>query len=325
MALRMKVVKTIRAAEWWEYKLPPILAIAYATSLFSDVPLYELTPFYLFYLASLVIGAIYVSFINDITDIDADLAAGKLNRMVGIPATWRWLFPFGCAVIGLVFGYFMWPDVLTVILYSMAWIAFSLYSIPPFRFKNRGVLGPLCDACGAHLFPTLTILSGISYVSGQTVDFHWFAVVGVWAFSFGLRGILWHQYLDRENDINAGIRTFATQVDTAVFKPVAIAVFSIEILAFAMMLGYIQEWLLAVFLMMYFILVTIRSTRYNHKPIILMTPDNRPSQVVMLDYYQVFFPIGLLLISCFHDFQSTVVLLIHCLLFPMKMIRIIKD
>src|SRR5690606_29749597 len=100
---------------------------------------------------------------------------------------------------------------------------------------------------------------------------------------------------------------------------------SIEILAFAMMLGYMQEWLLAVFLMMYFILVTIRSTRYNHKPIILMTPDNRPSQVVMLDYYQVFFPIGLLLIACFHDFQSTVVLIIHCLLFPIKMINVVKD
>src|SRR5690606_5871512 len=103
MVLRVKVVKAIRAAEWWEYKLPPILAIAYATSLFSDVPLYELTPFYLFYLASLVVGAIYVSFINDITDIDADLAAGKWNRMVGIPAKWRWLFPIGCVIIGVVF------------------------------------------------------------------------------------------------------------------------------------------------------------------------------------------------------------------------------
>jgi len=289
------------------------------------MPLYKVAPYCLFYLVSLVIGAIYVSIINDITDIDADRAAGKRNRLVGIPAKWRWLFPIGCVVIGMVFGYLMWPDILTVTFYSLAWIAFSLYSIPPFRFKNRGALGPLCDACGAHLFPTLTMLSGISSISGQSVDFYWLIIVGIWAFSFGLRGILWHQYLDRENDFKAGIRTFATQMNLSVFKPIAITIFSIELAAFVGILGYIDEKLLVILLLVYFVLVVIRLKRYGHKPIILMTPKNQPFQVWMLDFYQVLFPVGLLLIACFHDPRSAIVLIVHCVLFPMKMIAIIRD
>ncbi|HWW42405.1 hypothetical protein, partial [Pedobacter sp.] len=82
----MEIKKIIRSADWWEYKLPPLLAIGYATALKTPEPFLSLMPHLLFILFSIIIGAIYVSIINDITDIEIDQASGKKNKMANMPS-----------------------------------------------------------------------------------------------------------------------------------------------------------------------------------------------------------------------------------------------
>src|SRR5690606_15921533 len=94
MRIKVKAIyQTFRSSEWWEYKISPILAISYATSINLEVPISTNIAWVLFLMFSIIIGAIFVSTINDITDIDDDLASGKSNRMVSIRPKYRWVIP----------------------------------------------------------------------------------------------------------------------------------------------------------------------------------------------------------------------------------------
>src|SRR6266853_1579489 len=137
--------------------------------------------------------AAYVSIINDITDRSDDMKAGKLNRLAGKPPWLLVLLVVAPISAGLVAA-FLWRDAPALVgAYLCAWMAFSLYSLPPFRLKARDVLGVLADASGAHLFPALVGTLVAFRALGKDIDPTWIATVGAWALGYGLRGILWHQ------------------------------------------------------------------------------------------------------------------------------------
>src|ERR1700679_2128794 len=75
--------KNIRTHDWWEYKIPPLLATAYATALLLRITFPQLWPLLLLDLFAILPAAAYVSVLNDITDQKDDLRAGKTNRMAG--------------------------------------------------------------------------------------------------------------------------------------------------------------------------------------------------------------------------------------------------
>lgn len=312
----MKILNIIRSQEWWAHKLPPLLAVGYGTVLMSDVPLYSVALWLIFLLSSLVVGAIYVSVINDITDLEEDLASGKSNRIQQVPLKFRWVIPVVCLLIGLVFGYFLYPDVLSCLLYLLSWIVFSLYSIKPVRLKNRGILGVLADGCGSHVFTSLLMVSSMSYVTHQQINWIWFAAVGVWALCYGLRGILWHQFADRDNDIKVNLNTYASKIQPEDFKPRARILIIAELMALAIMLYQLALMTTIIALFAYFILVFIRYDRYKNQVIIVMKRNKKPFQIIMADYYQMLFPISLLILASTMNSLNLIILVIHILLFP---------
>lgn len=321
----MRFFKVIRSVEWWEYKLPPLLAIGYGTALKTPGVFMLAIPQLVFLLLALVIGAVYVSIINDMTDIEADLASGKANRMVGIRPEIRWIFPVLCLSSGLVFCYFLYPDLLSIFLYLIPWISFSLYSFRPVRLKNRGIWGVLADASGSHIFTSLLMVSSISYVTGQSMDWLWFWSTGVWALCYGSRGILWHQFYDRKNDIQAGLNTYAVNIQPNQFRNKEIIIFCIEILAIASMLYSLQLLLPLLFLGLYILLALLRSKRLSYTPVLIISPENRSFHILMADFYQVFFPLSLLITAAFLQPYAWIILLVHLTLFPQKTIIAIKD
>src|SRR5258708_4527358 len=232
----MNAIKTIRASEWWGYKLAPLLAIGYATAMKSGKSLMESAPYLLYIMLALALGAAYVSVINDITDMEEDLAIGKKNRMAGVAPSRRWIFPALALLAGASYIATFYPHILIMALAVMPWIAFSCYSIPPVRLKKRGILGVLADASGAHVFTSLFIVASMSYYTRQPMDWIWFGGVGVWALCYGMRGILWHMFFDRDNDIASGTPTYATRVDPAGFRPREWVILGVEMLALGFML-----------------------------------------------------------------------------------------
>ncbi|PPL00265.1 UbiA prenyltransferase family protein [Parapedobacter indicus] len=315
----------IRAHDWWDHKLPVLLFPAYATTFVYGIPLYAVAPYCLFLLMALAVGAAYVSLINDITDIDEDLAIGKPNRMAKIHRNVRWMFPIVCIALGVIAMVLLKMDTISIIFYSMSWLVFSLYSLRPFRWKTKGVLGVLCDASGAHMFPSLLMVTMVCHVANVQINYTWLISVAIWSFAFGLRGILWHQFMDKANDIQTNTRTFASKVDTAGFRPVATIIVITELVAFAVVLVYISQPILFFLLPVYFALVGIRFKKYEQYPIFILAPQNKPWQITMLDFYQFFLPVGLLVSAAYTQPWAWVVLVIHTLLFHKIAFIAIRD
>ncbi|HEX8282927.1 MAG TPA: UbiA family prenyltransferase [Pyrinomonadaceae bacterium] len=316
--------RVVRAVEWWEFKLSPIFATVYATALLLGLPLASLWPLLLLALGALVPGAAYVSVINDLTDMDEDLASGKSNRLVGRSRAFVAGVLACCVLPGLAVAFYWRGDALLLSLYLAAWVAFTLYSVRPFRLKKRGVLGLLADASGAHLFPTLVVVVLVFRWRAVAPDAAWFAAVAVWSLSLGLRGNLWHQLGDRENDEKVRLRTFARRHKITLLQRVGnLVIFPSEALAFAAMLWLLGSVAVVVSLALYLLLEWSRRMMWR-TDVVVVVPKERAS-IVMLEYYEVFFPVALLLSSATSHRWDALVLVAHLLLFPRRATRVLKD
>lgn len=321
----MRFLNIIRSSEWWEYKIPPFLALGYATALMAGVSFLELGIWFLFLLLCIALGAVFVSVINDITDLEEDIASGKHNRMERVPQKLRWAIPVLCILIGFLFIYIFYPDQISILLFIMPCVAFSLYSFEPIRLKRRGILGVLADASGSHVFTSLLIVSSTSFFIGQPIDLIWFASVGCWAVIYGMRGILWHQFFDRNNDLKINLNTYATNVDPSAFRNKERLLFTVELLLLGFILIQIGSLLPFVFLIMYLGVVYIRHRGLRYQVCIILSPSDKPFQLIMLDYYQVFLPVSLIVASIFTFPADIFVLIIHLVLFPNSVIKVLKD
>lgn len=313
----------IRAGEWWEFKLVPIFAAFYATALTLDVPLLTLWRTAITVLLALVPGAIYVSVINDLTDRDEDLAAGKRNRFAQGRSAGL-VVALLTAAAGIWISFLWREQRLLVTFYLAAWLAFSLYSLPPFRWKTRGLAGVLCDATGAHLFPTLVAVMLVYRDSGREPDPVWLLAVSGWALANGLRGILWHQLTDLENDRRSGIRTFATTHSTrATVRLGSWIAFPVELLAFAVILWKVGSVWPVLILLGY--VQSVRWRVYSWRMRVVIVEPRDRFLIAMHEYYDVYFPLTLLALSAFRHPGDFILLAVHVVLFPMRTTQTLRD
>jgi 4-hydroxybenzoate polyprenyltransferase len=306
--------RLVRAGQWWEHKLVPILCGYYATTLMLGRPLLDGWQTLLPFLLSLIPGAAYVSIVNDITDIEADACAGKANRMVGRSM----LFRAGAVAATLAGGalfFWLWRTrPLVLACYGAAWVSFALYCVPPVRLKARGFAGVAADAAGAHLFPTLLAAILAFESAGSRPGAVWLAAIGLWAFAYGLRGNLWHQLLDRRADRRSGVATFAARESGD--RPVRVAVLSAfvaELAGLALILAGIPAFLPLLFLLAYLVLVARRVNLWRMH-VVLAAP--RDDYLIFLhEYYDVFLPLALLLAATLAHPADALIVAAHLLLF----------
>lgn len=303
----------------------PLLAIAYATLQVSHYPLVSSLYHLAFSLVAIIIGAVYVSVINDITDIKEDLVAGKTNRMSSLRPVVRMIIVMMCLSAGIACGVIIYPNRLSLFFYLMAWIVFSLYSIPPFRLKKRGVSGLICDASGAHLFPTLFTAAYLCADNFGTLGLGWYGAVGIWSLTYGLRGILWHQFYDRNNDLKSGTSTYASQKSPEDFQASELIIFVVEISAFSVIFYKTLSTLTMLSLVLYILLVLIRKLAFDYRISLIVTPEGLPHQILMNDFYLVFFPLAQLGSLAMTERYGWIVLCIHMVLFPRKTILVVYD
>ncbi len=313
-----------RAGEWWEYKLLPILAVFYGTALHLGVSLTSLWPAALIFLGAVVPGAAYVSIVNDLADRDEDAAAGKPNRMAGRPAWQAVLLVALPGSAGLAFAWHWRGDAPLLLAYLAAWTAFSLYSLPPVRLKARGLAGVLADASGAHLFPSLLAALLVFRHAGVAPGALWLTAVALWAASYGVRGILWHQLADLDADRLAGVRTFAQRRGPAMLALLARwLVFPLEIAGLAVLLWLVASPLPLLALAFYLFLVQRRVAVWEMRAVLVQP---RPRYLIlMVDYYDVLLPLALLAAAAVAHPLDIAVIAVHLLLFPKRASTVFHD
>lgn len=313
-----EMFRTVRANEWWEFKLGPVLAAMYASAFLLRVSIFSLLPLIFIVLVALAACAAYVSVINDFTDRADDVASGKTNRLVGKSSSFIGAVIAFCILSGLAVAVYGFHDRLLLLLYSGSWVAFTLYSLPPIRLKERRSLGVLADACGAHLFPTLLAVAAVYRWTRQPFDLIWLVSVGVWSFSFGIRGILWHQLSDLHYDASINLRTFVSAHRTESLRRLGnFIIFPIEITAFAIMLLH-TLCAAAIALLGFYAVINFLRGRLYGSHFCIVEPKPKFHHIVMHEYYEVFFPLAFILASSTQHPVDAFVLVVHGLLFPKR-------
>lgn len=312
--------KAVRAGEWWDDKLVPLLTAFYATLVVLGRPIAAHWADALALLGALLAGAAFVSLVNDFADLDDDRAAGKTNRMAGRSRAWRAAAVLLPIAAGLAFLW-LWRDSLALAAaYLAAWLAFALYSLPPVRLKARGLAGVLADASGAHLFPTLAAILLAFRAAGAAPDPVWLAGGAAWALGYGLRGILWHQLLDRDSDRASGTRTFVQRHRPQLAERIgAFAAFPLELAGLAVLLAVIgTPWPLL--LLAFYLAVTALRTAMWRMNATIVRPAPRYF-ILMHEYYCVYFPLAVLVAAAIRHPADLAVLAVHLLLFHTRAIE----
>lgn len=317
--IRHDFIGLIRVDEWWQYKLVPALSILYATALVLHVGVSSLWVGAVTLLFAIAVAAAYASVINDITDRADDGRAGKRNRVADCSPAFVVAVLAAAACAGFLVIWLWRKDVQLLLCYLATWLAFSLYSFPPFRFKKRGLPGVLCDAAGAHLFPALVAVFVVCRDAQRAASGTWVASVAVWALAYGLRGILWHQLTDAENDRAAGVRTFARGYPRAAPAVGTFVIFPMELAALAAMLWQIRSAWPAANLVLYAIYAIHSARRWKTTPVIVV--PKRRFFIVLHEFYSELFPVALLIAAAARDRLALVVLAVHLLIFPRRVFQ----
>jgi cytochrome P450 PksS len=193
-----------RWGEWYDSKLPVFLAgLCYAGLAAGGEP--DAIAGGIGWLV--VLFCCYAAFghiVNDYADREVDRKAGKVRALsrLGEPAALAAVAVPAAGAIAIALWRF---DRGTIALTAAALAVAAAYSLPPARLKTRGILGLAAATLAQRTAPM-----AIAFQSFECWDIAAAAMV-VLTTCIGLRFILIHQFLDRDNDLAAGIETVGTR------------------------------------------------------------------------------------------------------------------
>lgn len=206
-----RIASYIRGSDWWNSKATPLFAFAYMAMLGADFVVGEQVVQLLVFLVWIIGAAGFGHFLNDCFDIEADRIAGKSNIAASMAVWQRVTLLALLAVFSIAPWFFLPGSDHKWVLVGSHLILFLLYSMPPIRLKEAGLLGLFADAIYAHIIPTLLALMAFgtdNQMFDEVPEWMIASAVGLWGLGLGLRNIIGHQIVDYENDVKAGTLTF---------------------------------------------------------------------------------------------------------------------
>jgi 4-hydroxybenzoate polyprenyltransferase len=220
------ILRLARWPDWSASKLPYLgaAALLLAPAGASAARLFAM-------LATVVLWAAFGYGINDVADRDCDRRAGKENRAAAISTLCRTFFLVLTAggAIGLTF---LWAaDHMAPTFVAGGLLLAGVYSIPPFRLKERGALGLVAGAASQWVLPVLALAAG--QPRGWSRPEAWcLALLGL---AIGIRWMAIHQLQDADADRRADVRTFAANGGR--MWPLLAGAFAAEIVILAALLA----------------------------------------------------------------------------------------
>lgn len=202
-----------RVKEWYDSKIPFAMA-AYLYLCCYESAAYSLAvygAYFLFFVAYFAFNYLF----NDFCDMESDKKAGKIKPVhsVGRPVVSGVLVALALAgnlPLWVVTGMKFSCVAMSVLVYLLG----MSYSSRWTRLKEKGIWGVVVSSFAQRNSPILMLLTITDIPAGTF--FCWMILV----FVNGLRYILIHQYLDRENDSAAGTHTFVRDRNISIRKAV---------------------------------------------------------------------------------------------------------
>lgn len=310
--------RLIRAHEWWHYKIPLALAVAFAFAWMNRIPFSMLVlPTGLMVLASASAG-IWASVINDFTDLDQDRLAGKSTPMMQLSPPSRRAVVAGSVLLNAAAALALQRYPVSLLLLVANWITFVVYSVPPIRIKERGALGVIAIALGEHVLLGLLAVSLVLETTGMplaSAPAPWLLAYLGWSTAYGMRGIIWHQILEIQNDRRAGCKTLGASIgETRLARIGEWYVFPFEIFCFFLLLLLSHDSIFPVLLPIYAITEWLRCKCWGCNMVIAAPKPNM--RFIMLEYYQIYFPFAFLILALRSDRSAIFLIVAFILIFP---------
>lgn len=317
----------VRAHQWWHYKIPLALAVAFGFSWMNRIPFSMLIlPTGLMVLASAAAG-IWASVINDFMDLDQDMLAGKSTPMMELSLPSRRAIVAGSVLLNAVVAWILQRYPVSVLLLVANWVTFALYSVPPIRIKERGALGVIAIALGEHVFLGLLAISLVLEVTGMplvSVSIPWLLAYLGWSAAFGMRGIIWHQILDIEKDRRAGCKTLGAVIGKEGLAHIGKwYVFPFEMVCFFIFLFLSHDCIFVIFLPIYALTEWLRCKCWGCNIVIAAPRPNM--RFIMTEYYQIYFPFSFLILALQSDHSAIFLIIPFVLIFPGALAKLVRE
>ena len=326
------LVAALRIKEWWNYKIQLLLAGAYWGISMNKI-YFKLAFADLFLLVVWLFGVFSLGyFINNIYDSRQDIVAGKNNLTTVISPKSKIIITIFLMI--LVFGpwFFIHSNYILLTLVIIHFILAILYSMPPIRFKEKGILGIIDCALIEISLPLLIIIFSFSALSNFVDISSIVILIAVWSFFFGARNILFHQIDDYKNDTISGVKTFVVRhgLNFSV-KSIDYAVLPVELLTFLLLIYFYSFQKFTYYIIPVFIIgailitIILKISASKH----LLQPKNFNTNSMKMIYnminavYEIIVPFSIIIHLIITDKKYLVFLLIHILLFRKSVIGFI--
>lgn len=304
-----------RLDDWWRSKAALLMGMVYLFTAWFDI---RFERFLWLAMLSIVTISGFASFgylINDFFDRKKDAIAGKKNFLEGKSQVAITFF-FALALSLLLLPWFYLPfNGLSIAWIVLEIILFIVYSLPPLRFKERGIPGLIVDALYAHALPVALAAYTFSLASGKSITLFPIMLLVSWQVISGIRNILLHQSNDLEQDKKSGTVNFVAGMYPSPFFTIIRNLMLLELLLslgfFGMMIA-VNSFLAICFCVIIF-LSAITFILYGDKGMQLLLESKWkffPNNI-----YEKWIPPAILVALSAGDARFIAVLLLHLALF----------
>jgi 4-hydroxybenzoate polyprenyltransferase len=252
--------------------------------------------------------------LNDIIDYEADLKNKKRNLFINTSKMQSAVFVITFILFAIFPWYYLPFSTVTVYFLIIEFVLFFLYAFPPFRLKEKGILGILADALYAQVIPNLLAVYTFLKLS-ETLKLNYFFLIlfSVWLLLVGIRNILKHQIEDCENDIHTNTNTFVTKNGKLLSEKISYYIAKIEIIIFCVLL-FLLKTPMHFILILYavYVLLLLLSKELNKNAIALFDFINSR---ILNEFYEIHLPVLLLIYFSFVQHFFILILLFNIVLF----------
>ena len=226
-----KIINYYRINEWYSSKIPLTMAMLLYVCRNVDPPLTDqhFLTCLLFFFAFWTCFFAFNYLFNDYVDLEKDREAGKVKVIQSVSPRITLLQLWLLFFISIVLCLLCFPDrPLVTVAAVVSYLLGMAYSANGIRLKERGIIGVIECSFAQRNTPILMLL--VMMPIRPVVAVCWMCVV----FINGLRYILVHQLLDKENDKKVGIQTFVTNHDLP-FRELIVCFWVIELVLIAVL------------------------------------------------------------------------------------------
>jgi 4-hydroxybenzoate polyprenyltransferase len=202
MRLLTRARALIRFDDWWYSKVGTAMGVGFWLVLACQMAFASAVPILFFGIIAISCLGTFGYAINDIADRESDRKCSKVRPIASLSGC-QGLMLAGVSVAGGLFACIP-LGVGAALVLSAGYVLAAIYSLPPVRLKERGVVGLFAGAAAQRSIPAALLL----------MHFHpslfFGSVLLLWSTLVGMRWLLVHQIVDERNDRISHVTTFAT-------------------------------------------------------------------------------------------------------------------